>query len=136
MPFLSNLEGEFIRGTDNFKLTAHLSYRYFYNYGQSYLSFLVPRGFITNFANIPKCMRWYIDTDDPLIRDGAVVHDYNYTTMKYSRKLCDEILRTACMELGSSKFKAYIIYLGVRIGGAACYKDTSNPLNNICANRK
>lgn len=130
MPFLSNLEGEFIRGTDNFKLHEDLSYRYIYNSGQSYLTFLVPKGFITNFANIPKFMRWYIDTDDPLIRDAAVIHDYNYSTMKYGRKLCDKILRTAVLELGASKFKAYIIYLGVRIGGSSCYKDTSNPLNN------
>jgi hypothetical protein len=121
MPFLTELQGKFERETENFTLTADLVYSYVDKI--TGISIIVaPKGFITNFANIPRFLRWYIDTDAPEIRDAAVIHDYNYSTNIHSRTLCDTILRNTMVELGASKTKAYLAYLGVRLCGSSNYR--------------
>jgi hypothetical protein len=108
--FKNAVEGEYIRGTKNFKLTKPLTYG----------DITVPVGFVTNFASIPRALNWYINTSDPIIRDIAVVHDFLYVTKwlgKFTRKQADQILYEGMLELGASKAKAKLAYTAVRIGG-------------------
>jgi hypothetical protein len=109
--FKTELEGDFIRGTNLFQLEKPLIYD----------AITADTGFKTNFASIPKIFLWYIDITDPVIRDIAVIHDLLYVTKGldgiYTRYQADKILREGMRELGADKHKAYLAYLGVRIAG-------------------
>lgn len=80
----------------------------------------VPKGFVTDFASIPRLF-WRLEP--PLGRSGkaAVVHDYLYVTRglggRYDRTRCDEIFREAMGVLGVPMIKRNIMWAAVRAGG-------------------
>lgn len=80
----------------------------------------VPKGFVTDFASIPRLF-WRLEP--PLGRSGkaAVVHDYLYATRgldgRYDRARCDEIFREAMGVLGVPMIKRNIMWAAVRAGG-------------------
>lgn len=124
MTFKSKLNLSSIRGTNKWRLEERLVYT-----GSSYIvPIAVPTGFITDFASIPKYLRFIIDNDDPIIRDGAVIHDYLYSicsNLKYSRvtrKIADDLLFDAMIDLGATRIKAYTAYYAVRLFGGLFYK--------------
>ncbi len=47
----------------------------------------------------------------------GVLHDYLYSCHMFTRAMSDAILREACIAVGTSSWKAWIIWTGVRIGG-------------------
>jgi hypothetical protein len=120
--FLTELNLESIRGTNKFKLTQFLAYFS----SEKNVTFTVSKDFITDFASIPSAFRGIIDTDDAVIKDAAVIHDMLYSrvgdTYKLTRKQCDEVLREAMLTLGSSKWKASMVYFSVRSCGWMFYK--------------
>jgi hypothetical protein len=116
MKFLTPLLGEFISGTNKFKLTRDFLCTVF-----GHGTIRVPVGFQTDFASIPKVLLWYIDTDDPVIREAAVVHDYLYSTAMYPREVADRILIEGMRVLGASQMQRFATYCGVRIGGGSHY---------------
>lgn len=113
MPFNSDVDGAFIKGTENFRLGQDLAY------DSSYLgtTIVAPIGFVTNFANIPPFMRWYIDTDAPEIRAPSVIHDWLYKIQTYPKHKADAILREAMLSCGASRTKSFLAYLGVSLIG-------------------
>ena len=120
--FLTPLDIESIRGTNQFKLTQFLAYFS----SEKGVTFTVSKDFITDFASIPSPLRSIIDTDDAVIKDAAVIHDMLYSRVgdsyKLTRKQCDEVLREGMMTLGSPKWKASMVYLSVRGFGWMFYK--------------
>jgi len=117
MKFLDEVVGEYIRGTEKFRLVDDLNY-------QSDLLpeiITVPAGFETDFASIPKCLWWYIAPSSPQIRDAAVIHDFLYSTQLVPRLCADTILREAMKSLGASILQRTLVYTAVRIGGASHY---------------
>lgn len=40
---------------------------------------VIPAGFKTDFASIPRAAFWYIDPEDPVILYASVVHDWLYS---------------------------------------------------------
>jgi hypothetical protein len=111
--FTTSVEGYFIKGTINFKLTQTLLFKSEV-LGKTVIVFT---GFITNFASIPRFLLWYINTSSPEIRDAAVVHDYLYVNKLGTRLNADKVLREGMLELGASKTKAYLAFLAVRLFG-------------------
>jgi hypothetical protein len=111
--FLNELEGDYIDNTICFRLEKLFAY---ISSDQALIT--VPEGFITNFASIPKALRWYIDTTDPIIRSASVIHDFLYVNKIGTRAWADRILREAMLASGATQIKAQLAYLGVRIGGS------------------
>ena len=70
----------------------------------------VPKGFITDFASIPKGVRWIIG--GPLGRYGkaAVIHDYLFATQQRSLKETNQIFLEGMKVLGVSWIKRTTMY--------------------------
>ena len=78
--------------------------------------FRIPRGFITDFASVPRILWWLFP---PMGRYGkaALVHDYLYYTKEVSRAEADRIFLEAMLMMGVGKLTAYTMYLAVRAFG-------------------
>jgi hypothetical protein len=81
----------------------------------------VPAGYVTDFASVPR----YIPIASAALLDtaseAATVHDWLYTPPHegLSRATADAVLKEAVLATGFSKFVAWSLYLGVRLGGAS-----------------
>ena len=86
------------------------------------LSIIVPEGFVTDLASIPRIL-WSFDPPfDGKYVLSAILHDYLYTyDIVKSRKLADNIFYVAMLEEGTSKFRALKFYLIVRMFGGSHY---------------
>lgn len=117
MPFLTDLDIRAIRKTDNYKLLTALVF-----ISNKYkTSFIASAGFITDFASIPKALRSFVDNDEADLRDASVIHDSLYASKEVSREVADNVLYEAMVDLGANKYKAYLVFLSVRIFGAGHY---------------
>ena len=81
---------------------------------------VVPEGFFTDLASIPRLPFVYRELNGAADLPG-VVHDYVYSSGILTRNLADKLLREACLLVGVSPVKAWMIYTGVRVGGASHY---------------
>lgn len=82
--------------------------------------FTVPKGFKTDLASVPRIPIVYLlcgDTSD----EAAVVHDYLYTTKCVPRDVADRVLREASAVTGVPAWRRWMMWAGVRIGGASHY---------------
>jgi hypothetical protein len=84
---------------------------------------IVPKGFKTDLASIPKLLRWFVSNDDGRIRSPAIVHDWVYYNRGrvgeklYSRQDADNLFYRTLRFLKVSKGKAKLMYYAVRLGG-------------------
>lgn len=80
---------------------------------------VVPIGFVTDFASIPRTIQLLIP--NYIGRRAAILHDYLYKTNglngKYSRQRADQIFLEALNVLEVNFFTRSLMYSGVRIGG-------------------
>ena len=81
----------------------------------------VPKGFITDFASVPRLF-WVILPPWERYGKAAVLHDYLYQSQKFIRLMCDAIFFEAMTVLKVPKWKKYLLYLGVRVGGWVPFK--------------
>jgi len=84
----------------------------------------VPRGYVTDFASIPRAAWAALDPEDPIIAWPSVIHDYLYSCKgtlpdgtTYIREQADAVLREAMEFCGASLFKRETVYEAVRAGG-------------------
>ena len=98
------------------------NYRYYSDVVCEWIT--VPKGFVFDFASIPK-LAWSIvgAPATGLHRFAAVVHDYIYSTQKYSREICDKIFLEAMTVSGVVYWKRKTMYYAVRIGGSRAYNE-------------
>jgi len=122
--FITPLKVQPIRGTDKRCVLAELIYR-----DLVHGRIVTPRGFISNYASIPKWVpRWILDQDGPAIRDASVVHDYLYSIyclLDISRKEADAVLYRAMLSSGSSRLTARVAYWSVRLFGGSHWKQNA-----------
>ncbi len=92
-----------------------------YQIGNSGLSITVPKGFVTDFASIPKPL-WSLGLS-PYGRysKAAIIHDYLYWAQGCTKEQADNILMIAMKESGVSRFRAGTIYEGVHVGGRSSW---------------
>ena len=63
--------------------------------------------------------------DTPNFMRGSLVHDVLYQLMREElipqehREYADKLLREICLEDGMSQIRAWVVYQGVRLGGAS-----------------
>lgn len=83
----------------------------------------VPAGFRTDLASVPRMpvIYWLVGNTSSA---AAVVHDYLYTSGLVSRALADAVLREASMVTGVARWRRWLMWAGVRIGGARHYTAT------------
>lgn len=124
MPFNTELLIKSIRGTDKYKLTAPLVYESV-NFQKA---FIVPSDTETDFASIPRLVKFWLDDDGGFIRDAAVLHDYMYSKKSdkvypwVTRKLADGLLIEGMKDLKASFAKQQAVYWALRVAGWAAYK--------------
>lgn len=85
---------------------------------------IVPQGFETDFASVPRLpvIFWSLGDRGDL---AGVVHDYLYDKecpIKIERKTADKVLKEALISQGVPRWMAYTMYLGVRIGAKSHFR--------------
>ena len=87
---------------------------------------VVPAGFVTDLASVPRMPFAYLLTGG-IGHAAAVVHDLLYTTHQVSRKVADDVFHEALLSLGIPGWQAWLMWAGVRIGGAGPWEDAGHP---------
>ena len=86
---------------------------------------VVPKGFITDLASVPRVF-WVIYPPDGTYTNAAVVHDFLYSVVgvrgRYTRKQCDNIFLEAMKVVGVPAWRRWILYSAVRIGGSIAWR--------------
>lgn len=80
------------------------------------LNYVVKKGEIIDFASIPPGLRNSLNRLGKS-RKPAAMHDSMYQNRFATRAYCDLLLYKALQGIGMSKWKAWIYYVGVRMGG-------------------
>lgn len=87
------------------------------------LTITVPAGFRTDLASVPRWLWWLFPRDDPQYAAASVLHDYTYkwrhpaSSDKFDRNTADGIYLDGMLILGVPAWRAWAMYLGVRIFG-------------------
>lgn len=76
-------------------------------------AYIVPVNTPTDFASIPKGLRWWISRIGIYARP-AVLHDWLCDKKIVSRKMADKLFLVAMKSIGVGWFKRRIMYTGVR----------------------
>ena len=82
---------------------------------------LVPAGFVTDFASIPRLF-WRVLPPTGSYGKAAVIHDYLYRTGAFTRSICDGIFLEAMCELGVPGWKRRVMFRAVRLFGGSSYQ--------------
>lgn len=109
-----------LRGPENRRM-AIVASDYLYHDPATLDVYLVPTGYITDFASIP----WPASLLLPpfgLWTEGSVVHDFLYAVgEKRGRPIADRILHTAIREQGVGGITAGAIHIAVNLFGGRAY---------------
>lgn len=121
---------EDIPGTDN-KWKVYEPFVYYVGDRKNEDTIIVPKGFITDFASIPRFLWTLLDPVGPY-RGAALIHDYLYNQQTRKRKACDQILLEACKDLGVNWITRWTIYVNVRaFGFVAWAKNHKDDFKNV-----
>lgn len=85
-------------------------------------TFVVPIGFYTDFASVPRIGIIYAALGDTA-HEPAVVHDWLYYSAMVSRDVADKVLLEAMVVFGIPAWRRWPIYWGVRLGGWYAWND-------------
>lgn len=77
---------------------------------------IVPIGFPTDFASVPRLLRWLIDAKGRHAKP-AVLHDYIYRTQIVARVVADAIFLESMEVKEVARWQRWLIYLAVRCFG-------------------
>ena len=88
---------------------------------------VVPKGFLTNGASVPKYIRGIISPTGNLFR-AAVVHDYLYATHQLSRRKSDRVFKKIVYDDTQNRLLAYTSYLGIRAVGSSFWNADTKPV--------
>jgi len=82
---------------------------------------LVPAGFVTDFASVPRVpiAYWLVGNT---AHGAAVIHDWLYTTGAFPKETADAVFREAMRDAGVPWWRRWMMYLGVRWGGTAAWE--------------
>ena len=79
---------------------------------------IVHTGFITDGASIKHIGRYTIGCPfEGIYLAPAIIHDGLYASELFDRKSCDKVFYHALLDVGVPKWKAYLMYKAVRVGG-------------------
>lgn len=114
MPFLTSLQTMKV-GKNQWQLTEPLEYIY------NGTRLVVPVGFITDFASVPRIPLVFSVFGDRA-HEAATVHDFLYSK-RFDRKLADSVFKRALLEDPHiPDWKAQAMYIAVRAWGWKYYR--------------
>lgn len=93
-----------------------------YPVGHTNDTIVVPAGFVTDFASIPRQL-WNVLSPVGEYRLPAVVHDFLYWTHACNREQADNLLYIAMTEADVPSATRTAVWAGVRVGGAKAFTD-------------
>lgn len=86
----------------------------------------VPAGFVTDFASIKVLHNAFLFVLFALVSDygnyAATVHDWLYEHGSLTRKEADAVLYRALRAEGVARWRSWLFWVGVRLGGSSRYK--------------
>jgi len=88
---------------------------------------VVEVGYLTNFASIRALRLWLLLIYALLVGYGnasCAVHDRLYDEGKLTRRQCDDVLYRALRAEGVARWRAWLFWAGVRLGGKSHYNTT------------
>jgi uncharacterized protein DUF1353 len=91
-----------------------------YIIGTTNFRIVVPAGFVTDFASIPRVF-WSVLPTTGNYQLAAVVHDFLYWDQGCTREQADQLLRAAMIESRVETLKREIIFEAVRRGGEGAW---------------
>ncbi|CAI8813559.1 DUF1353 domain-containing protein [Pseudomonas chlororaphis] len=103
-------------------LTKYISWKP--NPGQALSQVIVPEGFVTDFASVPRAFWSALPTDGEYAY-AAVIHDYLYWTQTTSREDADLTLKYAMQDFGVGSVTIETIYRTVRAAGGMAWKENA-----------
>lgn len=82
--------------------------------------FVVPTGFVTDFASVPHLFTWLVPKSGDFL-PAAVLHDAlvapgSFTGPDIDRHEADRVFRTAMIGLGTGRVRAWLMWAAVTIG--------------------
>ncbi|ARR04553.1 MULTISPECIES: DUF1353 domain-containing protein [Campylobacter] len=81
----------------------------------SYQGVCIPKGFVTNGANIPRVFWSLFPPNSPEYLSAVVIHDYMCANVsEYGYEMADRYFYEAMIEIGVSKWKAKLFYFCVK----------------------
>lgn len=83
-------------------------------------TYVVPAGFVTDFASVPRLPLAYLLAGDTAHR-AAVVHDYLYRYAIEPRKSADRVFCEAMADSGVPGWRRTLMYGAVRAFGGGAY---------------
>lgn len=85
-------------------------------------NYIVPAGYLSNGLSCPRCL-WSLLSPaiDNRTLKSACGHDWLYENHVCTRKEADDWFYDDLIANGFPKIKAYLVWLGVRIGGKSHY---------------
>ncbi len=93
------------------------------------LAVVVPKGFVTDLASIPRGLWWLLPPFGTYV-DAAIVHDRLYRThgsavegTSLNRKQCDDILLEAMRDHKTPRWQQIVIYRNVRWFGWSAWNN-------------
>ncbi|WP_258306553.1 DUF1353 domain-containing protein [Pseudomonas prosekii] len=90
---------------------------------------VVPAGTTTNFASLDLLHNVFLFVLFALVAGygnyAATVHDWLYTTGQVSRKDADAVFYRALRAEGVARWRAWLFWSGVRLGGAGRYRSVT-----------
>jgi hypothetical protein len=113
--FITRLDVEMV-GESTWRLQKPLSY----HSDTTDSTITVPIGFETDFASVPRLPLVY-EVMGNRCHEAATLHDWLYASMQFDRLTSDKILFEAVVATTCQKWRAYLMYLGVRIFGRSRY---------------
>jgi hypothetical protein len=93
-----------------------------YHVGDSDIIITIPKGFVTDFASIPRPFWSAGLSPNGKYSKAAIVHDYLYWVQGCTRRQADNILMIAMKESGVDAATRTAIYEGVRLGGDSAWE--------------
>lgn len=95
-------------------------------------TYTIPRGFNTDFASTPRLPVVYLLTGNTA-HQAAVIHDYLYRTGFEDRATSDAIFREAMGVSGVPAWRKWLMWAGVRVGGAQAHIGTTDKASKVAA---
>ena len=94
-----------------------------YTIGDVDQTIVVPEGFVTDFASVPKAL-WSLGlSPHEKFSRAAIIHDYLYWSQVCTRAQADNIMLLAMERSGVSKKTQFTMFQGVNMGGVSAWEE-------------